>query len=251
MALLMSAADNLLGEFEIDPRFNGPETSANGGYACGRVAAFVEAPAVEVTLRLPPALGHRLSVIAGDSGAVRVVDGDDVVAEARPVELPDRVPPHAPTFEEALAARASHPLRGIRHPMSECFVCGPERGADRDGLGVTPGPLERSPEVGAAPFVANESVATDGVVDPAIVWGALDCPSFVPAMWESLRAENAVALLGRLTASIDREIRVGEELAVVGWLRELDGRKYHTSSAILDESGEPIACADATWIRVA
>ena len=37
----------------IDRRFRGPADSANGGYAAGLLASFLDGPA-EVTLRLPP-----------------------------------------------------------------------------------------------------------------------------------------------------------------------------------------------------
>ena len=44
----------------IDPRFNGPPGSGNGGYTCGLVAGLLGGPA-EVTLRLPPPLGTPLA----------------------------------------------------------------------------------------------------------------------------------------------------------------------------------------------
>jgi len=39
----------------IPPRFCGPSGSDNGGYACGRIAAYLSGP-VTVTLRRPPPL---------------------------------------------------------------------------------------------------------------------------------------------------------------------------------------------------
>jgi len=47
-------------------------TSANGGYACGRLASFVDADEVEVTLRLPPPLDRPLRVEATDGRAFEV-----------------------------------------------------------------------------------------------------------------------------------------------------------------------------------
>ncbi len=49
-------------EITFPRHFRGPLTSANGGYACGRLAAFVDADEVEVTLRLPPPLDRPLAV---------------------------------------------------------------------------------------------------------------------------------------------------------------------------------------------
>src|SRR6185436_9559900 len=51
----------------IDPRYRGPDTSGNGGYTCGLVAAHVAGDA-EVTLRLPPPLGRPLRVEPRDDG---------------------------------------------------------------------------------------------------------------------------------------------------------------------------------------
>ncbi len=49
-------------EITFPRHYRGPLASANGGYACGRLAAFVDAEEVEVTLRLPPPLDRPLGV---------------------------------------------------------------------------------------------------------------------------------------------------------------------------------------------
>src|SRR5687767_9548854 len=72
-----------IGEVLIGRRYRGPLTSANGGYAAGRLAAFVDAPVVEVTLRLPPPLERPLAV-ASDGDRTLLLDGEALVAEARP-----------------------------------------------------------------------------------------------------------------------------------------------------------------------
>ena len=56
----------------IDRRFNGPEHSSNGGYACGSVAAFIDGPA-EVTLRVPPPLDTETSSITTRPSAARSI----------------------------------------------------------------------------------------------------------------------------------------------------------------------------------
>ena len=63
----------------IAARFNGPPGSANGGVTAGRLAAYVGAAAVEVTLRRPPPLGVDLRVDAS-GGTARLLDGDVLVA---------------------------------------------------------------------------------------------------------------------------------------------------------------------------
>jgi hypothetical protein len=76
------------------------------------------------------------------------------------------------------------------------------------------------------------------------VWAALDCPSYFGL--ETLPK----ALLGRLTARIDRVPEIGEPLVVLGWQLEVDGRKHHAGSALTSADGEVLARASATWIEV-
>jgi hypothetical protein len=65
----------------LPERFNGPPMTANGGYATGRLAAFVESDdAVEVTLRLPPPLGRALAVARGEDGRAVLLDGEAVAS---------------------------------------------------------------------------------------------------------------------------------------------------------------------------
>ena len=208
-----STAGERIGELVIERRFNGPEASANGGYACGALARFAGEPA-EITLRLPPPLEQALAVHADPDGdGVRLYAGDALVAEGRPIDGIDVEPPVRPGFDEALEAGRRHPWRGERHQLSDCFVCSPGRDGEGDGLAVCPGPLEGVDGVFAAPFLPDQSVAEDGVVRPEVVWAALDCPSYPPPFW----SRGPVALLGRLAASREREIRAGERLAAVGW----------------------------------
>ncbi len=74
----------------IPSRFNGPPASANGGYACGLVAALLGGDA-EVTLRSPPPLDTPL-VVSGDDGHIEVRDGETLVAEAARVDWDLDVP---------------------------------------------------------------------------------------------------------------------------------------------------------------
>src|SRR5215203_5830584 len=121
-------------ELVIEPRFNGPAGSANGGYTCGLVADFVDGSA-EVTLRRPPPLGRPLRVDRDGRGVV-VRDGDAVVAEA--VEAPfDLDVPEPPTYDEAARASSRYPGFDV-HAFPTCFVCGPEREAG-DGLRIFAG----------------------------------------------------------------------------------------------------------------
>jgi hypothetical protein len=228
----------------LGARYNGPPDSANGGYACGRVAALVDGPAA-VRLSSPPALDHPLAAHRTDDGGVRVTHDGVLVADGRPLGagLPDDVPV-VPSYADCLLARERHPGRGVRHLLSDCYVCGPER---TDGLGVTPGPLAGSAGVLAAPYLAPTAEADgDGLVPEALTWAALDCPSYPAA----LIGTGAIALLGELAADVRRPVRADERMCVVGWTLGVSGRKHRTASAVLSPDGELVAVARATWIEL-
>ena len=70
----------------IDERFCGPPSSGNGGYVCGLLAAQVDAPVVEATLRRPVPLMGPLAIDRTLDPAVMRRDGDIVIAEARPTD---------------------------------------------------------------------------------------------------------------------------------------------------------------------
>jgi len=227
----------------IEDRFCGPRDSANGGYACGVAAALLDGD-VEVTLRLPPPLDAELTAERTDGGAV-VRDGDRVIAEAKPTTLALEVP--APVgFDEAVRASRGYPwFEG--HPYPTCFVCGPERTAG-DGLRIFPGAVEGR-DVAAAPWVPDASLAgDDGLVRPAFLWAALDCPSWFG--FGCLHPFDGMVLLGRLAARIVARPRAGDRCVAMGWLIARDGRKIHCGSAIHTDGGALLAVGKATWIAL-
>jgi hypothetical protein len=226
-------------EIVIDPRFRGPPNSANGGYACGVVGEGIDGVAT-ATLRRPPPLDVPLSLV-GDSGHVKLMDGENLVAEAGPDTL-DIVVPSGPDFDTAGAASKGY-VGFDAHPFPTCFVCGPER-EPGDGLRIFPGRLDVSTVV-AAPWAPDESLSgAGGMIERRHVWAALDCPSY-------FGLDGApMALLGRLTARIDRLPEIGEPLVVIGWPMGVDGRKHYAGSALLDGDGDEVAAAAATWIEI-
>ncbi len=213
-------------------RFRGPLTSANGGYAAGRLAAFVDAEDIEVTLRLPPPLDRPLTVRHDDDSAF-LVDGDEVVAEARPVML-DIQPPHPLPAAEAERARERH-VRGWSTDFNECFVCG-ER-PDGDGLGIRVGLVAGREPLHAAPWISTE---------PALemVWAAIDCPGAYAVGAEG----RGGTVLGRMTARILCVPDVGQLCVVASWPLGEDGRKLFAGTALFAEDGELLALARQTWI---
>jgi hypothetical protein len=217
----------------FDRRFRGPLTSANGGYACGRLASLVHAPEVEVTLRLPPPLERPLEA-RRDGEHVALLDGDDLVAEARPsaVEL---VAPEPVAFDAAREAERRH-VRVGSPVFRECFVCGIREEAD--GLAIHAGPVSGREPLHAATWVAHE-------VSPAIVWAAIDCPGAY-AVGAAGRGE---VVLGRMTGRVDRLPAVGERCVVAAWPLGEDGRKLYAGTALFGEGGETLAVARQVWIE--
>ena len=220
-------------EIVFERRFRGPLTSANGGYACGRLASYVDAPEVEVTLRLPPPLEHPLEV-RKDGEAALLLDGAALVAEARPsaVELDAPAPV---SLEDARRAAEGH-VRVGDPVFHECFVCG-LRDED-DGLGVYVGPVAGREPLLAAPVTFPEAGAE-------LVWAAIDCPG----AYAVGAAGRGSVVLGRMTARVDRLPALGETCVAVAWPLGEEGRKLHAGTALFTGSGELLAVARQTWIE--
>jgi hypothetical protein len=213
----------------IDRRYRGPLHSANGGYTAGRLAAYVGGPA-EVTLRLPPPLDRPLTVAAED-GRVLLLDGEVLIAEARP-GAPALDVPGAVTLAEAEDAATRHVRFGGEN-FSECFSCGVR---PDDGLCIHVGPVAGR-DLHAAPWTPHE-------VSPEVVWAAIDCAGAY-AVGGPGRGE---VVLGRMTAEIRRLSEEGEQCIVLAWPLGEDGRKLHAGTALLSADGEPLALARQTWI---
>lgn len=215
----------------LSHRYRGPLTSANGGYACGRLAAYVDAEEVEVTLRLPPPVDRPLSVERED-GRVLLLDGDALVAEARPAPVEVQPPTPPVSIADAEAARERH-VRDWSPDFGECYVCG----LREDGLGIRVGPVAGREPLHAAPVVLREA-------GTEFVWAAVDCPGAYAVGAEG-RGE---IVLGRMTARIDHVPDVGEECVATAWPLGEDGRKLYAGTALFSSAGELLALARQTWI---
>jgi hypothetical protein len=232
----------------IEPRFNGPPDSGNGGYTCGRVAGFVDGDAAEVTLRLPPPIGRPLEVERNGDGVV-LRDGDAVVAEASPTEVVAEAPSPVEAAEAAEASVDSPFLEVDMHPFPTCFVCGPKR-TPGDGLRIFSGPVAER-DVFAAPWTPDPDLAGDnGVLPSEIVWAALDCPTSVPVANDPGAGEFRPIVLARLAVRVLRPVRAGAEHTIVSWPVALDGRKRHAGAALYAPDGDVLAVARALWIEL-
>jgi len=232
------SADRLL---VVSRRFRGPPSSGNGGYTCGMLAAAASKP-VEVRLIMPPPLDTRLEIVDdAETGGLKLVYGDKVVATATPKTFELDVP-KPPTYGQALGAVSNY--EGFQeHAYSDCFVCGPARQRG-DGMRIFASPIEGREVVAAAWMPDRSLVGADGKVLPEFMWAALDCPGFF-ATGVAVRGP----LLGTYAARIDRCVHLDMPCVVMGWALRHDGRKHVFGTAIFDNFGELCGRALATWIE--
>ena len=225
----------------IDSRFNGPPASANGGYACGVVAAVI-GPAARVSLRAPPPLDVPLA-FAEEEGKTKLLDGENLIAEGF-ADAPTVDPAIAPSLAEARAAAERYPGRDPEvHRFPTCFVCGPLR--TEDGLRIFPGPVE-GPELVACPWTPGADLAGgDGAVAPVFVWAALDCPSGFACM-----PPDKTSVLAQMTGELRGPVEPGREYVMVAHKLGSEGRKHRAVSSVHDEKGECLAIAEALWITI-
>jgi hypothetical protein len=232
----------------IPYRFCGPPGSGNGGYVCGRIAAYLDGP-VTVTLRQPSPLATPMAVERDDEGSVRVHHGGTLIAEATssPGSPALQVPGPVSMAEARVAVGRARYYADPVFP--DCFACGTGR-RPGDGLRIFPGPVPGRP-LWAAPWTPDPSVTgADGRVRPEVVWAALDCPSGIAAAEASGLARDTVFLLGRMTASVTTLPLAGDQCRVIAWPDARDGRKLTAGSALLGPHGEALAAAWAVWLTV-
>lgn len=228
----------------ISQRFNGPTSSGNGGYVCGLLAlehAGAGADAVTATLRQPPPLETPLVWERHDDQTHLVTTGGALVGTAQDGTL-EIDPPEPTTRADALRAERGY-AGHADHPFPRCFTCGTDR-EKGDGLRLFTGPA--GPDRTAAPWTPHPAFAdADGLVELPVVWAALDCPGGWAADFT-----RQVMVLGRMTGQVVRRPRADEELTVTGLLRERDGRKMHTATALHDADGMLVGRAEQVWIEV-
>jgi hypothetical protein len=231
-------------ELTIPAEFNGPPTSANGGYTCGRVAELVGAEVVQVSLRSPPPLDTPLRV-SRDGERVELREGDTLVAEGAPSELLLDVPDAVPVKEVAAAVDAGRPRWADGHPFPTCVVCGPAR---EDGFGIYPSALPgRDGLFGALWTPGPASADENGWVRPELVWGALDCPTSAPV---ANFGEGPAMVLASLTARLGCPVQAGETHTILSWPLEEEGRKHWAAAALYDPDGVLTCASRALWIEL-
>lgn len=227
----------------IERRFRGPPESGNGGYVCGLLGRNYRG-AAQVTLRKPPPLDRELSLTGHGTEQLRLMDGDELVAESVPAELEIAVP-EPPDLNTAVAASRGY-VGFTDHHFGGCFVCGPDRRAG-DGLRIFAGDVSGRDLV-AAPWTPDASLSgADGFVRSEYLWAALDCPGYF-----ALHTDRppSLMLLGRFVARLEGRARPGDDCVVIGWNLGSDGRKHHAGTALFSPERRCIGSARATWIEL-
>ncbi len=226
----------------IPGRFNGPLESGNGGYSAGVIAAHLGGVA-DVSLRSPVPLDTELEVDRAGAGALRILHGETLIAEAQAIDTVDAEVPAPVGVEEARQASEHYaaPREGL---FSRCFVCGPAR---EGSFEVFAGPVAGR-ELVASPWTPPQWAADgSGAVRPEFAWAVLDCPTyFAVHSGEDL----PLSMLVRHSAEVRTPIHAGEEHVVVAWPIGSEGRKHHAGAAVLSADGETLAVALAMLVEV-
>lgn len=230
----------MTGAICIKSRFNGPPSAANGGYACGLIAATI-GDSVSVRLQRPLPLDTPLKVESHSDHEWRVFQEERLLAVATRSQVHARIP-KPPSYLEALAASKNY-LGFTAHIFPTCFVCGPQREVG-DGLRIFAGSVPGRQLVAAAWLPQLDLADDSGKVRPEFIWAALDCPGYFASV-----IEKRTAVLGELAVHIDRRVRMEEPCVVIGWRILVEGRKHKVGTALFDEEGVLCAVGMATWIE--
>jgi hypothetical protein len=230
----------------IDPRYNGPDTSGNGGWVAGSMARLLGSGSVSVTLRAPAPLAVTMFVRWQDDGSATLHNDGTLIAEATMAPLQLDVP-DAPDPEEAKAAgmlaqkvSAEH---GANWPYARCFSCGFAR---TDGLRIVPGPVGKDGMVATTWTPPPLPVNADGQLAVEATWAALDCPA--GSAWTHRLGAGTAMVTARITAVIDQPLQAGQQYTVIGWPIAQDGRKLHAGTAIFDAAGKVRARSRQLWL---
>lgn len=228
----------------IDPRFQGIDGIAQGGY----VAAILAGPLAarrRATFRAPTPVDADLTVErAGEE--IRLRRDDELLVVSAPWE-PAGAPPPPVSLDEAAAARERSEASG-ESLATGCFSCG----TGEESFRIHPGPVDGA-GVFATPYRPPAWTAgEDGRVLAPFLWAPLDCT----AGWRAIApvepgGERRAAMTGRLGVEIVEPPEAGADLVVVAdadvaW----EGRRRHARSAIYDTAGRLVARSESVWISL-
>lgn len=229
----------------IDPRFQGIDGIAQGGYLAATLAGPL-ATRRRATFRAPTPVDTDLTV-EDDGEAIHLSYGDRLLVVSEPWE-PERDPPPPVSLRDAASARERSEASGASLATG-CFSCG----TGEDTFRIHPGFVDGS-TVFATPYRPPAWTAgDDGRVRAPFLWAPLDCT----AGWRVIQpvepgGERRPAMTGRLGVEILERPEPGADLVVVAeadpaW----DGRRRRARSSIYDASGRLVARSESVWIALA
>jgi hypothetical protein len=230
----------------IERRYNGPDSSGNGGWVAGSLARRFGAASVSVTLRAPVPLAVPLCVRWQEDGSATLDDKGTLIAEvtAAPLELDVPIAPDLGEAEAAgVLARQQSAQRGENVPYATCFGCGFARS---DGLRIVPGPVGNDGIVATAWTPPSLEADASGQLSVEATWAALDCSGGLA--WIHRLGTGTALLTARMTAMIDQRLLVGHQYTVIGWPIAQEGRKLHAGTAIFDATGKVQARSRQLWL---
>jgi hypothetical protein len=229
----------------IDARYNGPNTSGNGGWVAGSLARLLHTGSVSVSLRAPVPLAVPMRVRRRDDGTIALENDGVLVAEAGESELELNVP-MAPDPDEAEAAGVMARKAGAQAAdttYARCFSCGSTRS---DGLGIVPGPVGKDGIVATTWIPPSFAADAGGHLSVEAAWAALDCSAGFA--WMNRLAAGTPIITARMTAVVDQPLQAGHLYTVIGWPISQDGRKLHAGTAIFDATGTVQARSRQLWL---
>lgn len=216
-----------------------------GGFTSSRFEAAVGQP-ISISLKAPIPLETELDVVDVDGGWELRADQTVVMAA-----IPSAVSfaATAPvTVDAAAEARSRFPVSAADHNAVRCLSCG----FGERTMQVWPGALNDGTGRVATDWHPPEWAGDgDGLVDPGLVWMALDCTC---GFYVGHYPERRNAMTVQYAVEVAKPILVGESYVVVGfdgnWPGGWDGRKRGAGSCIFDASGTLVASSDSFWVSV-
>jgi len=240
------ARSNRIDTVIIDPRYNGPRTSGNGGWVAGSLARLLGAGPVSVTLRAPAPLAVPMSVRwLGDGSATLDYDGTmiaEAIAAPLQLDLPKAPDPGEAEAAGVLAQKVSAEL-GANSLYAHCFGCGFARS---DGLRIVPGPVGNDGMVATTWTPPSAIADASGQLAVEATWTALDCSAGLA--WIHRLGVGTAIVTARMTAVIDHPLQAGQQYTVIGWPIAQEGRKLHAGTAIFDAAGRAQARSRQLWL---
>jgi len=229
----------------IPERFQGPPGQGQGGWTASRLARYADGP-VTVRLAAPTPLDIDLHVLRDGDGLLLVDPRSEpatVLMDARPwtPDVPDTTPVSIAAAADARWRTGEGPFE---HPAPRCFSCG----LQAESMGVHAGALGDG-RVAVDWRPPAWAVDASGIVEPGVIWGALDC---VAGWYVGADAAGPLAFTAQYAVDIPRPIDPGGAYAIVAWAGDgppdWEGRKRTAASAMFDECGNVVAKARSFWI---